>query len=266
MRAASVAFPFKRTFTHMELERSWWHRLSIVIFFATLLGTSVFLAGVSYIEFAPKVSTMPDVKHDPWEVVSVEPQSGIDLSAGFEPKRSGENPAVQFDPYASYGGHIDLKQSTGSFAVQAMMDSHGTVHQVSVDKVTEALQAGEKRVVRMYDPQEIRRWVPEDELLNAVKAGGKLAPSTNPDTNNYKQLDKTIEMPDGSLASFAGSVSDDTIRARWNHAKNLYTLRAVLLTFLVALSSTVVVSYLMQLGYRAFLYVLFGGAITSSSK
>lgn len=36
MQAASIVFPFRQTFRRLELQRRWWHRLCIVLFFVAL--------------------------------------------------------------------------------------------------------------------------------------------------------------------------------------------------------------------------------------
>jgi len=61
MQAASIAFPFRQTFRRLELEKRWWHRLCVVLFFAVLLCTAVFTAWVAYTALAPPVATMPDI-------------------------------------------------------------------------------------------------------------------------------------------------------------------------------------------------------------
>ena len=62
MQAATIVFPFKQTFRRLELERRWWHRLCVVIFFATLLCTAAFTAVAAYSVFAPQIDTMPRIE------------------------------------------------------------------------------------------------------------------------------------------------------------------------------------------------------------
>src|ERR1039458_1533042 len=171
MRATSLAFPFKPTFRRLELEKRWWHRLCVVIFFAVLLGTAVFTAWVAYSVFVPRVQAMPDIHVcDIFDQVAAEqqhqtvPNGGcLDISAGLVPK---QQPTVDYDA---------LAKKFGGVPVQPMIDQQGAVHQIPIDSVMEALKAGDKRVIEMYDPQGTKRWVPEDEVQAAIKAGGKVA-------------------------------------------------------------------------------------------
>lgn len=256
MRAAAIVFPFVQTFRRLELEKRWWHRLCAVIFFAVLLCTAVFAAWVAYTAFAPQVATTPDIHVcDIFDQVAAEQQhqnvpSGgcLDISSGLVPKQSATV------------DHDALAKKFGGIPVQPMIDPQGTVQQVPIEQVNAALAAGSKRVVAMFAPDGIKRWIPEDEVQTAIQHGGKFADSVILDFSKAQPLKKSIQMPDGSTSTFAGTVSDDSIKAQWSHAKTRQALKATMWAGLITIASALFISYLFQLAYRALLYVIFGNA------
>jgi hypothetical protein len=294
MQAATIVFPFKQTFRRLELEKRWWHRLCIVAFFAVLLCTAAFSGWIAYMTFVPEISKMPIIQAvDIFDRVAAEQQNNgqIDLSAGLVPKQQNQvtpkfNPKQPYEsspsqatvdsewdvvsefpikPYESSPSQatVDLealaRKHGGTLEqLQSMIDSQYVVHQVPMDKVIDALEAGEQRVVDMYSPDGQRGWIPEDKVQAAIKAGFKVATSATLDYSKAQLLDKTIEMPNGSTSHFASTVSDDVIRKQWNHAKNVQTWKAVGAAVLSIVVVTLFVSYVLQGAYRALLYVIFG--------
>jgi hypothetical protein len=252
MRASSVAFPFRPTFRRLELEKRWWHRLGVVSLFVVLFATGAFTAWVTRSAFAPQVVTMPEIQvSDIFDQAAAEqqhqevPNGGcLDMSSGLVPKQQST------DPWAVVA--VD-----GKF-VQPMIDPHGTVQQVPINQVNAALAAGNKRIVAMFAPNGDKRWVAEDEVQAAIQHGGKFADSVTPAGNRPQPLNKSIQMPDGSISIFAGTVSDDLIKAQWDHSKGRQSLRAVAWSGLFTLAITLLVSYMLQGLYRALLYVIVG--------
>jgi hypothetical protein len=252
MQAASIVFPFRPTFRRLKLEKRWWHRLSVVIFFVALLGVTAFTAVVSYSVFTPQIQTMPDIHVcDIFDQVTAEqqhqnvPNGGcLDISSGLVPKQQST------DPWAVVA--VDGKP------VQPMIDPQGTVQQVPINQVNAALMAGSKRVVAIFAPDGIKRWIPEDEVQIAIQHGGKFADSVTLDFSKAQPSLKSIQMPDGSTSTFAGTVSDDSIKAQWSHAKTVQTWKAVGWTGLLTVAIALFVNYLLQGSYRALLYVIFG--------
>jgi len=270
MQAATIVFPFKQTFRRLELEKRWWHRLCIVAFFAVLLCTAAFSGWIAYMTFVPEISKMPIIQAvDIFDRVAAEQQNNgqIDLSAGLVPKQQNQvtpkfNPKQPYESSPSQAT-VDLealaRKHGGTLEqLQSMIDSQYVVHQVPMDKVIDALEAGEQRVVDMYSPDGQRGWIPEDKVQAAIKAGFKVATSATLDYSKAQLLDKTIEMPNGSTSHFASTVSDDVIRKQWNHAKNVQTWKAVGAAVLSIVVVTLFVSYVLQGAYRALLYVIFG--------
>lgn len=229
MQMASVIFPFRRIFRLLELERRWWHRFGVVFFFTVLLCASLYTAGVTFTMFAPP-ATMPVI------------QSG--------------------DIFDQVTAEQQLHPAIDDAATQPMIDPHGVVHQVAMDNVMEALKVGDQRVVQMIDPQEIRRWVPEDKIQTAIENGGRVAPSVALDMSTLTPLDKTVEMPDGSTSRFAGTMPDGTIQVQWNHAKSRRRFTAVLWAILLSITTALFINYLFQTLYRLLLYVIFGNRPT----
>ena len=249
---ASFVFPFRPTFRRFELEKHWWHRLSVVIFFVVLLGTAVFAAWIAYSVFTPRIATMPDIHVcDIFDQVAAEqqhqnvPNGGcLDISSGLVPKQQPT------DPWSVVA--VDGK------SVQPMIDPRGTVQQVPIEQVNTALAAGSKRVVAMFAPNGVKRWIPEDEVQTAIQHGGAFADSAALGFNKAQPLNKSIQMPDGSMSTFSATVSDENIKAQWRRAKTRQTLKAVTWAGLIAIASALFISYLLQLVYRALLYVIFG--------
>lgn len=257
MQAASIAFPIRQTFQRLELEKRWWHRLCVVVFFVVLLGTAVFTAWIAYSVFAPQVATMPDVHVcDVFDQVAAEqqhqnvPDGGcLDISSGLVPEQQS---TVDYDASA---------KRFGGTPVQPMIDAQHTVHQIPTDKVIDALEAGDQRVVDMYAPQGDRGWIPEDKVQAAIKAGFKIAEPVTLDSSKVKPSSKSIQMPDGSNSTFAGTVSDDAIRKQWNHAKTAQILKAIVWAGLLTIAVALFINYFLQGAYRALLYVIFGNNV-----
>ncbi len=65
-------------------------------------------------------------------------------------------------------------------------------------------------------------------------------------------------MPDGKTASFPATTSDDAIKLEWKHKLKLAEVQAALLGLGIAILVTLAFSYLLQAGYRALLYVIYG--------
>jgi hypothetical protein len=66
----------------------------------------------------------------------------------------------------------------------------GTVRQVPAEQLTDALNAGGKRAVKMTDPMGVLRYVPEDQVNTAMQSGGKVyqpAPSFWQDPKTFLQ-------------------------------------------------------------------------------
>jgi hypothetical protein len=64
----------------------------------------------------------------------------------------------------------------------------GTVRQVPQEQLTDALNAGGKRAVRMTDPSGTLRYVPEDQVNAATQAGGKLYQDPNAPPNTLGDM------------------------------------------------------------------------------
>jgi hypothetical protein len=243
MRVASIAFPFRPTFQRLELEKRWWHRLAVVIFSVMLLGAAAFTAWVTYSVFAPQVDTMPAIQTAP---VYLDPATGEPITP--------TQPAIGYDALAKqYGG----------IPVQPMIDPQYMVHQIPMDKVIDALEAGDQRVVDMYDPKGKRGWIPEVQVQAAIKSGFKIAKPVTLDFNKAQPLNKSIQMPDGSTSAFANTLSDDAIKAQWNRAKTRQTLKAVAWAGLFTIAIALFINYMLRGAYRALLYVIFGNSFQS---
>lgn len=159
-------FPWRQTYRHLELEKRWWHRLVVVLFFVALVPT--FLCS--------------------WVI-------GDDA-----------NP-----PQNAFGDNI---HHWGTLP--------GTPNGVLLD----------------LDSQ------PLDNTSQAVSAP--------------PILQKTIEMPDGKTATFPGSISDEAIKSEWQNELSTDQTWAIFYGLGIALLVTVCFSYLLQAGYRAVLFVIYG--------
>jgi hypothetical protein len=182
-KALLLLLPFRRIFRRLELENCWWHRLSLVLFFAALLFAFLATAGLSYLTFAPQVSSMPDI----WQTV---------------------NP-------------------------------------------------GDVQSLKPGDP------IPTNATIDESAASANLPPGFVLDDVSGS---KTVQMPDGSTATFPGSMSDAAIKAHWTHAEHRQLLSALLFAGLIAIVSTLILSYALQVAYRALLYVIFGGKPLTESE
>jgi hypothetical protein len=71
-------------------------------------------------------------------------------------------------------------------------------------------------------------------------------------------LRKTIQMPNGTTATYPGTKPDEAIKADWQRQLKTATHKALILGFVVAVLVTLAFSYLLQASYRALLYVIYG--------
>jgi hypothetical protein len=69
-----------------------------------------------------------------------------------------------------------------------MFAPDGTVRQVPAEQMSDALNAGGKRAVRMTDPSGTLRYVPEDQVNAATQAGGKLYQDPNAPPNTLGDM------------------------------------------------------------------------------
>lgn len=194
-KALLLLLPFRHIFRQLKLENRWWHRLSLVLFFAALLFAFVVAAGLSYLTFAPQVSATPDISIAP------------DIGAPSD--------------------WVDVPQ--GTTAIPPPPDGSAIVK-------------------------------PEQSRTVPIPAGAQI------DNSQAIPGRKSIQMPDGSTTTFPFSMADDAIKAHWVRAKQRQLLHAILFTGLIAIVSTLVLSYALQLAYRALLYVIFGGKLSTESE
>jgi hypothetical protein len=82
---------------------------------------------------------------------------------------------------------------------------------------------------------------------------GDIPPTSPPPT-----LQKTVIAPDGSTTAYPGSTPDGTIHAEWNRRQAAAKDKAMLLGIMWAIIAGLVLSYLLQGGYRALMYVVYG--------
>lgn len=68
-----------------------------------------------------------------------------------------------------------------------------------------------------------------------------------------------LQMPDGSMKDFIGK-SDEEIKTSWTKALYKITLKRWLGTIVIMVVTALVVSYALQVLYRALLYVIYGAA------
>lgn len=233
MHAATAVFPFRQTFRRLELERRWWHRLCIVVFFLLSVVTAVFAGWITYAAFAPRVQTMPEIATI---VAGLPANADIDAILAALPENAGL-------PHGYYLDHsISLKDLGRD--IKAKYPEYD-------DLGDEALAT---LVLAKY-PQ----------YSSVVSDGGQRASTNNPPGSapGFEPVPvmKTIRMPDDSVARFSATVSDGSIRARWSHAERRQTLTALSRAALFTVISVLLISYLLQSVYRVLLYVIFGSAV-----
>lgn len=160
-------FPWRPTFRRLNLEKLWWHRLAVVLFFVSLIPVFVYSWALGDDANAPANPFEQDIHH--WGAFSG----------------------------ASSGVLLDL-----------------------------------------------------DSIQNIDSSA---PPPPRPPT-----VQKTIEMPNGKIATFPGTISDEAIKIEWQHKFNVMQSQAICLGLGIAVLVVVGFSYLFQTVYRAFLYVIYG--------
>jgi hypothetical protein len=79
-----LLFPYRQTFRRLKLETLWWHRLSVAVFFVTMLLIIPFPAVIANEIFWPPVDAMPEIIHwtDVGNGFSIVPPSSAQSDAG----------------------------------------------------------------------------------------------------------------------------------------------------------------------------------------
>lgn len=248
MRIVSVVFPFRSTFRRLELEKRWWHRLFIVIFFVALFGTAVFTVWVTYAVFAPQVQAMP-------EIVSMvdTTQPGLSTQTDIDAILTANDRSLlpSGATLLPHGYHLDhsitLKQLGEK--IKAKFPVYGSLDDEALARSVLAKYPQYRSVVSDAD----------HNIQIDPRTGERVSPTTdNLDLTSFQPIIKTIQMPDGSTAKFAVTVSDDSITAQWNRAEHHRILAAIMWASLFSIVVFLFVNYLLQVAYRALLYVIFG--------
>lgn len=180
-KATGFLFPWRNTFRRLELERHWWHRLAVVLFFVALVPVLLCSWVIADEADSPVHSFGGDIQH--WEVMSP-PPDGYTIGPDVTPLTSP----------------------------------------------------------------------PDSNALGQGKIAIPLGDVNLPNAD----VRKTIEMPDGKTTTYLGTTSDETIKAEWRRKLNIATTKAALLGFGIAVLLTLIFSYLLQVGYRVVLYVIYG--------
>lgn len=79
------------------------------------------------------------------------------------------------------------------------------------------------------------------------------------------QEPRTVQMPNGTWATFSITTSDEEIHARWTQAKRHQILSATFWAALVLVFATLAASYVFQGAYKLLLYVRFGSKSLKAS-
>ena len=109
--------------------------------------------------------------------------------------------------------------------------------------------------------------LPKGAVITPITPSGSVSewdaqgnPIPQPPSGSVVALKKAVEMPDGSTSLFADDMSDDAVKALWNKTKAHQTLKAIAWAALIAVGVLLFFNYLLQIAYRALLYVIFGKA------
>lgn len=103
MKFMPILFPFKRTFQHLELDKRWWHRLCVVMFFVMLFVSLISTAWLTFFTFAPQVTTMPEIQHgDVFDQVEADEQQAKIETILTENERAQLQPNVPVPPHGYY--------------------------------------------------------------------------------------------------------------------------------------------------------------------
>lgn len=59
--AIAFLFPWNKTFTRLDLQKRWWHRLAVVLFFLALISVLVVSGVCAFAAYEPYPSIVPDI-------------------------------------------------------------------------------------------------------------------------------------------------------------------------------------------------------------
>jgi hypothetical protein len=194
-KAIGLLFPWRGTYRRLEIERYWWHRLAVVVLFASLIPMFLYSWVIADDVNLPTHMWARDIQY--WEILPVPPVGNTITPT--DPQLD-ENSFVPFTPTAS---------------------------------------------------------PPDEDLVGH----GKIATPIFGKVGNHQSdgnVRKTVEMPNGTTATYSGIVPDETIKAEWQHKLKVAKAREILLGIGTAVMVTLIFSYLLQMAYRALVYVIFG--------
>ncbi|HTV09395.1 MAG TPA: hypothetical protein VMD97_10165 [Candidatus Aquilonibacter sp.] len=264
--AIRFLFPWTTAYQRLELEKRWWHRLAVVLFFVVLIPPFVFSwvtgneanAPTDTVEQAinywailppPPNATARGMMFDSAPVTGDTTVSGADdSSGGWEPVPTPTpNPQSTRagDPIPA-GATIGAPQGAN---VQTLPPGY-TVDETPTSGGEEFFDEG---AAELSAPPALS---PSDRgKVVMLLASVPLVPGHQVRSQDQR---KTIEMPNGKTATFSGNTSDEAIKAEWKHQLHLAFAKAALIGFGIAVLVTVALSYLLQAAYRVLLYVIYG--------
>lgn len=234
--ALSTFLPFRCTFRRLNLEECWWHRLSVVLFCAALLSTVLISAGLSYLTLAPQVKTPPEI------LLAANPSAESGAQSSQTAAYSNDSHGVDIPPPPDGSGIVDAPSDSTRAQPNTVPIPAGAQVDHSQNANPACITPPPGFVLE--DPQSCQ----QANVTPAMPAS------------------KTVEMPNGATVNFPASMSDDAVRAQWMRLKHRQSLSATLLAALIAIGSTLILSYLLQVSYRALLYVIFGGKPSIASE
>lgn len=180
-------FPWVPTFKRLELEKRWWHRLAVVLFFIALAPLLLYSWVIGDDANSPVHSSGGEIQY--WEIAPPLP-GGYTIVPAISPNAP--------PPDSNVIGYGEIATPLGN-------------------------------------------------TFDVLAANAR-----------NSDLRKTIEMPDGTTVTYPGTASDEAIKSAWIHKLRIATAKAVMLGFGIAVLATLIFSYMLQVGYRAVLYVIYG--------
>jgi hypothetical protein len=275
-KAVGFLFPWNNTFKRLELEKRWWHRLAVVLFFVLLIPPFAFSWVIENEVNAPPNTVVPRINY--WAILPPPPNgTGADNSSGaWEPvPTSTPNPQSTTagdsigiyghpPPGATIGARRGGQAQTQNLPALDMTTSVPLPPRYTIDDTpTSGGDVIDQAAAEMQETDT----QPDLSASDRGKVVMPLAsvPLVSGHHVRVRDQRKTVEMPNGKTATFGGDSSDEAIKAEWKHQLDLALTKAALIGFGMAILATAGLSYLLQAAYRAVLYVIYGARAYSDT-
>jgi hypothetical protein len=276
VKIALIFFPWRKTFERLELQRHWWHRLSVVLFAIALILFLPLAWIFSFTAFTPYPAGTPEI--DFWTVDSAGNRNNLPIPP---PSATGIAPEAQQSPLPPPGYSASDIITTGTATPNTQSSQKTETDEYSTPIPKGATIGSPPNPAALPDSEFIDntsykasqasqspRGQPEDvppPVSQAIDNPQYKAPAKpRLDFAKAVPIHASVIMPNGVYSEFVGKSRND-VTAEWNKAMRQAVLKQWTLSIVSSLGALLLLSYLLQTLYRALIFVIYGSARESTS-